>query len=145
MCHSVVLVLQHVAVCCSVLQCVAVCYNVLQCVISWCTCCSMLRCVAVQCVLYCVAVWMCSSVLHMGLYNPKQFITRLVFFCLIQLIRQKWCVTVCCSMTYCNIHNDILSMLLRVAVCCRGWQCDVVRCTPRHQQLLAGLACLIRQ
>ena len=48
-------VLQCVAVCCSVLQYVAVCCSVLQCVA---VCCSVLQCVAVCCsVLQCVAVW----------------------------------------------------------------------------------------
>jgi len=46
--------LQCVAVCCSVLQCVAVCGSVLQCVV---VCCSVLQCIAVHCsALQCVAV-----------------------------------------------------------------------------------------
>ena len=54
------MVLQCVAVCCSVLQCVAVCCSVLQCVA---VCCSALHCVAVCCsVLQCVAV--CCTVLQ---------------------------------------------------------------------------------
>jgi len=44
--HSTHLVLQSVAVCCSVLQCVAVCCSVLQCVA---VCCSVLQCVAECC------------------------------------------------------------------------------------------------
>ena len=49
-----ILVLQCVAVCCSVLQCVAVCCNVLQCVA---VCSHLLECVGVCCsVLQCAAV-----------------------------------------------------------------------------------------
>ena len=55
-----VLLLQYVAVCCSVLQCVAVCFSVLQYAAM---CCSVLQCAAVCCgVLQYAAV--CCSVLQ---------------------------------------------------------------------------------
>ena len=60
MLYVIDVLLQCVAVCCSVLQCIAVCCSVLQCVA---VCCSVLQCVAVCCsVLQCVAV--CCSVLQ---------------------------------------------------------------------------------
>ena len=62
------IVLQFVAVCCSVLQCVAVCCSVLQCVA---VCCSVLQCVAA-----------CCSVL---LYHPIETHTRCVAVCCIVL------------------------------------------------------------
>jgi len=63
------LVLQCVAVCCSVLQCIAIFCSVLQCVAVCCSasqcvsvCCSVYKCVAVWCyVLQRVAVWCCSQ------------------------------------------------------------------------------------
>jgi len=56
-------VLQYVAWCCSVLQCVAVCFSVLQCVVVFCTA---LHCIAVCCVCCSVLqrVATCCSVLQ---------------------------------------------------------------------------------
>ena len=77
--------LQCVAVCCSVSQCVAVCHSVLQCVT---VCCSVLQCVAVCCsVLQCVAVRfevdpMCSLsfLIHSGLC-VVYFVLEHVYIC----------------------------------------------------------------
>ena len=67
------IVLQCVAVCCSVLQYVAVCCSVLQCVA---VCCSVLHCVAVRC-----------SVLH-----SKTCKSRRKSYCIV-----LQCAAVCCS------------------------------------------------
>jgi len=73
--------LQCVAVCCSVLKCVAVWFQEdLMC------CCSVLQCVAVYCsVLQCVAVWF---EVHLSAYPASSFRVICVLSTLLQL--PKW-------------------------------------------------------
>ena len=78
------LMLQYVAVCCSVFQYVAVCCSVLQYIA---VCCSMLQYVAVCCsVLQCVAVYPSVATTHADLLLDQH-----VLQCSI-----VWC-SVCCS------------------------------------------------
>jgi len=82
--------LQCVAVCCSVLQCVEVCCSVLQCVAL---CCSVLQCVAVRRVLQLAAV--CCSVLQCVAVCCSVLQCAAVCCSVLQ------CVAVCCSALQC--------------------------------------------
>jgi len=77
------IVVQFVAVCCSVLQCVAVLYTCEELVVEQCNtlCCSVLQYVAV-----CYSMLQCVAVL----YTCEELVA-------------KQCVTVCCSVLQCCI------------------------------------------
>jgi len=81
---DMLIVLQCVAVCCSVLQCVAVCCSVLQCVA---VCCIVLQCIANQ--MKCLT--MNSSM------NSSVAVCRSVSQCVAVCCSVLQCVAVCCS------------------------------------------------
>jgi len=87
---SVRIVLQCVAVCCSVVQCVAVCCSVLQCVA---VCCSVLQCVAAV----------------MSVTCPS--LVRSVLQCVAGCCSVLQCVAGCCRVLCCNRDQRYLSLL----------------------------------
>jgi len=126
LCHPVVstpllcsirMLLQCVAVCCSVLHCVAVCCSVLQCVFRV----YPLLC-SIRMLLQCVAV--CCSML--------QCVFRVYpLLCSIRMLLQCVAAFVCCCSR--SRQHDIArrscSVLSCVAVCCSMLQCVAVCCS----------------
>ena len=123
-CCSVVRLLRcivHCQHCCSALQCVAVCCRVQDYYVASCTggavvvSCCVLQGVAVRRrVLQCVAV--CCSVLQCGVLCCSVLQCAAVFQCVAVCYSMLQCVTVCCIVSdYCLASCFVLQ---RVAVCC---------------------------
>ena len=112
--------LQCVAVCCSVLQCVAVCCSVLQCVA---VCCSVLQLMCSQPHTRCL----CDTT---RLYAwVSRHTSKLMCYCSVLqcVVCCSWCaVAVCCSVLQCVA---VCCSWCAVAVCCSVLQCVVVCCS----------------
>jgi len=107
-----------VAVCCSVLQCVAV---VLQCVA---VCCSVLQCAAV-----CCSILQCVDVQYVAVRRPGDKMQRelALLQCVAVCYSVLQCIAVCCCVLPCAAV--CCSVLQCVAVYCNALQCVAMCCS----------------